>query len=124
MRSILLFACALPVTLWAAPPTERDAPIYRVTVVQRSLPAVNYGHRSAPTRIDFRGTVLAVEARGSATVQSKPGAVIIQAKFERLGSPAKFGAQYLTYVLWAISPEGQAERLGEIVTNHRDDAKL
>jgi hypothetical protein len=101
-----------------------DAPIYRVTMTQRSLPAVNYGHRSAPTRIDFRGTVLAPDARGGAVIESKPGAVLIQAKFSGLGNPAKFGAQYLTYVLWAISPEGQTERLGEIVTNHHDDAKL
>jgi hypothetical protein len=124
MRSLLPVLLALPALLWAGSPDGKDAPIYRVTVVQRSLPAVNYGHRSAPTRIDFRGTVLAPEARGGATVEARPGAVRIQAKFETLGSPAKFGAQYLTYVLWALSPEGQAERLGEIITNHRDDAKL
>jgi hypothetical protein len=103
---------------------EHDAPIYRITVVQRSLAAVNYGHRSGPTKVDFRGTVLAPETRGSATVESKAGAVSIRAKFSGLDSPAKFGAQYLTYVLWAISPEGQTERLGEVITNHSDDAKL
>ena len=103
---------------------EHDAPIYRITVVQRSLAAVNYGHRSLPTKVDFRGTVLAPEAHGSATIESKAGAVLVHAKFGALGSPAKFGAQYLTYVLWAISPEGQTERLGEVITNHSNDAKL
>ena len=103
---------------------ERNAPIYRITVVQRSLPAVNYGHRSGPTKIDFRGTVLAPETHGSATVEAKAGAVVIHAKLAGLDAPAKFGAQYLTYVLWAISPEGQTERLGEVITNHSDDAKL
>jgi hypothetical protein len=93
-------------------------------VVQQSLPAVNYGHRSEPTKIDFRGTVLAPATRGSATVESKVGAVIIHAKLAGLDSPAKFGPQYLTYVLWAISPEGRTERLGEVITNHSDDAKL
>ena len=92
---------------------NRDAPIYRITVVQRSLSAVNYGRRSGPTKIDFRGTVLAPETRGSATVEAKAGAVGIHAKFAGLESPAKFGPQYLTYVLWAISPEGQTQRLGE-----------
>ncbi len=119
MRSILFLIFALPMVVYAA-----DAPIYRVTVIQRSLPAVNYGHRSAPTRIDFRGTVLEPDARGGAVVEAKPGAVLVRAKFSGLGNPAKFGPQYLTYVLWAISPEGQPERLGEIITNHRDDGRL
>lgn len=118
---------ALPlmlITAAASPADERNAPIYRITVVQRSLAAVNYGHRSGPTKIDFRGTVLAPETHGNATVEAKAGAVIIHAKLEGLDSPAKFGPQYLTYVLWAISPEGQTERLGEVITNHKDDAKL
>jgi hypothetical protein len=123
MRPLLISVLASLVPV-AMPAADKDAPIYRLTVTQRSLPAVNYGHRAAPTRIDFRGTVLAPDAKGGATIEAKPGAVIVHAKFDGLASPAKYGPQYLTYVLWAISPEGQAERLGEIVTNHRDDAKL
>ena len=118
---------AIPLALTvasASPADERDAPIYRITVVQRSLPAVNYGQRSGPTKVDFRGTVLAPETRGSATIEAKAGAVSIHAKLTALDPPAKFGPQYLTYVLWAISPEGQTERLGEVITNHSDDAKL
>ena len=76
-------------------------------MVQRSLAAVNYGQRSLPTKVDFRGTVLAPETRGNATIDSKAGAVLVHAKYSGLGAPTKFGAQYLTYVLWAISPEGQ-----------------
>src|SRR5580698_315957 len=123
------FWFALPVMLALHSPAvqaadNHDAPIYRITVVQRSLSAVNYGRRSGPTKIDFRGTVLAPETRGDATVEAKAGAVAIHAKFAKLDSPAKFGPQYLTYVLWAITPEGQTERLGEVITNHSDDAKL
>ncbi len=108
----------------AAQAADKEAPIYRVTVVQRSLPAVNYGHRTAPTRIDFRGTVLAPDAHGGATIEARPGAVMVHAKFDNLAAASKYGPQFLTYVLWAVSPEGQTERLGEIITNHRDDAKL
>jgi hypothetical protein len=125
MKSV--FCLALPLVLAVSAATaadQRDSPIYRITVVQRSLPAVNYGQRSGPTKIDFRGTVLAPETRGGATIEAKVGTVSIHAKLEGLDSPAKFGPQYLTYVLWAISPEGQTERLGEVITNHKDDAKL
>lgn len=124
MRSILCFCLTLPFLTAASPADDREAPIYRLTVVQRSLPAVNYSRRLGPTKIDFRGTVLAPEARGSATVEAKAGAVGIHVKFNGMSAPARYGAQYLTYVLWAISPEGQTERLGEVITNHRDDAKL
>ena len=104
---------------------NHDAPIYRITVVQRSLSAVNYGRRSGPTKIDFRGTVLAPEHPRQRHRRSRKRARWrIHAKFAGLDSPAKFGPQYLTYVLWAISPEGQTERLGEVITNHSDDAKL
>ncbi|MEO8049729.1 MAG: hypothetical protein ABI833_04870 [Acidobacteriota bacterium] len=123
------FWIAVPLILALYPPAgqaadNHDAPIYRITVVQRSLTAVNYGRRSGPTKIDFRGTVLSPESHGSATIEAKAGAVEIRAKFARLDSPARFGGQYLTYVLWAVSPEGQTERLGEIITNHKDDARL
>src|SRR5437016_3384714 len=105
-------------------PRGENAPIYRVTVIQRSFQAVNYGHRSWPTRLDFRGTVLSPKSKGSAVVEAKPGAVLIHAKFDELGPAGRYGPQYLTYVLWAVSPDGQTDRLGEIITNHRDGAKI
>ena len=30
-----------------------SVPIYRVTVIGRTIQAINYGHRSVPTKIDF-----------------------------------------------------------------------
>src|SRR5580700_6459603 len=90
------------------PPREggSPAPIYRVTVVSRTLSAVNYQHRSGPTKIDFKGTILLPSAHGEATVESKKGPIQVDCKFDHLQSPQRFGREYLTYVLWAISPEG------------------
>jgi hypothetical protein len=126
MKPLLLTALYVlpPLAALAAPADEATSPIYRITVVQRSLPAVNYGHRSGPTQIDFRGTVLAPGAKGIATVEAKPGAVTVRAKLEHLGAPQQFGGEFLTYVLWAVSPEGQTDRLGEIITNANDEGKL
>jgi hypothetical protein len=126
LSSLLAIPVVLAPALFAGDnePRTESAPIYRVTVIQHSFQAVNYGHRSLPTRLDFRGTVLSSKSHGSAMVEAKPGAVSIHAKFDDLGPAGRFGAQYLTYVLWAVSPDGQTDRLGEIVTNHRDDAKL
>jgi len=100
------------------------APIYHLTVVGRTIQAVNYGHRSEPTKIDFRGTVLLPDAKGGATVENERGATEIDAKFERLPLPSRFGPQFLTYVLWAITPDGRTANLGEIVLNPSDEGKL
>src|SRR3974390_616892 len=73
------------------------APLYRVTVVDRTVKAINYQYRSGPTTIDFRGTVLLPYAKGEATVEARPGRVDIDAKLEGLLATQRFGAEYLTY---------------------------
>jgi outer membrane protein OmpA-like peptidoglycan-associated protein len=92
-------------------------PIYRVTVVARTMKAINYNHRSGSTKIDFRGTALLPEARGEASVESKQGVIKIDARMEKLQPATKFGPEYLTYVMWAITPEGRATNVGEVLLN-------
>lgn len=94
-----------------------SAPIYRVTVTARTAKAVNYKHRSGATKIDFRGTELLPAARGEAKVESKQGYIEIEVEFDGLQPANKQGAEYLTYVLWAITPEGRTANLGEILLN-------
>jgi outer membrane protein OmpA-like peptidoglycan-associated protein len=93
---------------------QDSSPLYRVTVVARTTKAINYRHLSGPTKIDFAGTVLMPLAKGEAGVESKRGAIRIQAKFEKLQPAERFGPEFLTYVLWAVSPEGRADNLGEV----------
>jgi outer membrane protein OmpA-like peptidoglycan-associated protein len=96
-------------------------PTYRVTVVSRSVQAVNYKHRGGATKVDFAGTDLMPQANGQAKVESKKGYIEIEVEFGNLEKPTTFGNEYLTYILWAISPEGRAVNLGEILVgdNHR-----
>jgi outer membrane protein OmpA-like peptidoglycan-associated protein len=96
-------------------------PIFRVNVVSRSVQAVNYKHRGGASKLDFAGTDLMPGANGQAKVESKKGYIEIEVEFGNLQNPKTFGNEYLTYVLWAISPEGRAVNLGEILVgdNHR-----
>ena len=96
-------------------------PTFRVTVVSRSVEAVNYKHRSGASKVDFAGTDLMPGANGQAKVESKKGYIEIEVEFGNLQNPMTFGNEYLTYILWAISPEGRAVNLGEILVggNHR-----
>lgn len=92
-------------------------PIYRVTVTQRTAKAINYQHRSGATKIDFRGTELLPNSRGEAKVESKQGYIEIEVEFDGMQPATKQGSEYLTYVLWAITPEGRTANLGEILLN-------
>jgi outer membrane protein OmpA-like peptidoglycan-associated protein len=101
-------------------------PVFRVSVVSRSVQAVNYRHRSGSTKMDFAGTDLMRSAEGVAQVNSKRGSIEIEAEFAGLDRPTSFGNEYLTYVLWAISPEGRAVNLGEVLVgdNHRSKLRV
>jgi outer membrane protein OmpA-like peptidoglycan-associated protein len=90
-------------------------PVYRVEVVGRDIPAINYFHRSGATRIGFQGTSLLPQGKGEAKVQSERGRMNIDVKLEGLVPANSFGPEYLTYVLWAITPEGRPVNLGEIL---------
>ena len=92
-------------------------PIYRVSVTARTAKAVSYQHRSGATKIDFKGTELLPDARGEAKVESKQGRIEIEVEFNGLQPATKNGAEYLTYVLWAITPEGRTANLGEVLLN-------
>jgi len=100
------------------------APTYRVVVISRSVQAVNYQHRSGASDVDFAGTTLLPSADGKAKVRSKRGTLEVEAEFGNLQSPTTFGAEYLTYVLWAISPEGRAINLGEVLVGDNSRSKL
>ncbi len=106
-----------------APPNE-SAPLYHVTVIQRTTRAVNYQYRAEPTQVDFKGTVLLPEAKGRAWVESKKGRTEIDATLDHMKPSQRFGLEYLTYVLWAITPEGRPHNLGELVLSGGDKGHL
>ncbi len=134
MQNISKISLALAISLSAsmygqaqqqAPAQAGDpVPTYRVSVVSRTTQAVNYRHRSGATKIDFQGTDLMRSARGQASVNSKRGRLTVEVEFSDLDRPTAFGNEYLTYVLWAISPEGRAMNLGEVLVGDNHRSKL
>ncbi len=95
--------------------TGQPMPIFRVTVVSRTTKAINYHHRTGMTHVDFRGTELMPTARGEAKVESRLGSTKVETRLNHMTPAAQFGPEYMTYVLWAITPEGRANNLGEVV---------
>jgi len=99
-------------------------PMFRVNVISRSVQAVNYRHRGGATKLDFAGTDLMPSANGQAKIESKRGSIEIEVEFGNLQKPTTFGNEYLTYILWAISPEGRAVNLGEVLVGGNRRSKL
>ncbi len=136
MNTKLLLAIGITISLSAFAQTNSQTtlvvepisptPIFRVHVVSRHVQAVNYEHRSGASKLDFAGTDLMPSADGVAKVNSKRGSIEIDAEFGNLQGPTTFGNEYLTYVLWAISPEGRAVNLGEVLVgdNHRSNLRV
>lgn len=127
LTGLLCLLVVVPATQAQVNPTsspvqvQRDGknPIYRITVnvVERTTTAINYQHRSGSTTIDFKGTPLLPASRGEAKVESKQGYIEIEVEFDDLQPANRFGPEFLTYVMWAISPEGRATNLGEVILN-------
>jgi outer membrane protein OmpA-like peptidoglycan-associated protein len=134
LKSKLLLAVGITLTLSAFAQTNSQTtlavehlnptPTFRVTVTSRSVQAVNYKHHSGASKVDFAGTNLMPAANGEAKVESKKGYTEIEVEFGNLQKPTTFGNEYLTYILWAISPEGRAVNLGEVLVGDNHRSKL
>jgi outer membrane protein OmpA-like peptidoglycan-associated protein len=134
VKITLLLAIAAVLSLGAVAQTNSQTtmavepmtptPTFRVNVISRSVKAINYKHRGGATKLDFAGTDLMPGANGQAKVESKKGYIEIQVEFGNLQKPTIFGNEYLTYILWAISPEGRALNLGEVLVGGDSRSKL
>jgi outer membrane protein OmpA-like peptidoglycan-associated protein len=100
---------------------QDGVPVYKIQVVAHDIPAINYFHRQDSTKIGFEGTSLLPTAKGDAKVQAAAGRTTISLHLEGLAPANSFGPEYLTYVLWAISPEGRPVNLGEVLPSGSKD---
>jgi len=121
--SLGAFAQTTSQTTMAVEPLS-PTPIFRVNVISRNIQAVNYKHRSGATKLAFAGTDLMPSANGEAKIESKKGYIEVEVEFGNLQEPTTFGNEYLTYILWAISPEGRAVNLGEVLVGDNHRSKL
>ena len=87
---------------------------YHMKVVSRSTQSVDYRHKGS-TKVDFRGTDLMPAIDGEAKVEGRPGGVKLEVSLDHLQPANNLGLAYLTYVLWAVTPEGRSHNLGEMV---------
>ena len=115
-----LVLCLAPGTVGAQ--SSQDVP--ESNLVTRSVKAIGYKVGGGSTKIVLNGTSIMPEASGEAKVEAKAGATSIEVSIKNVGSPSKFGTQFLTYVLWVVTPDGRTGNTGEILLNKDGEGKL
>jgi outer membrane protein OmpA-like peptidoglycan-associated protein len=93
-------------------------------LITKSVKAVGYTVKGGSTKVDFRGTELMPEATGEAKVEAKTGATSIDIALKKLTQPSALGAEFLTYVLWVVTPDGRSGNTGEILINKNGEGRL
>src|SRR6202158_3595695 len=112
-KSAMLFTALLGVLGLGAANARGQASPNSNSGVSRTAKAVTY-RRGGVAKVSLRGTNLMPEGTGEAQVENKGNRVEIEVKFEGMEPATKFGFEYLTYALWAVSPQGRAVNLGEV----------
>src|SRR5215831_12747176 len=87
-------------------------------VVTRSIKAIGYQVGGGGTTVDLKSTELMPQANGEAKVEAKKGITNIEASIKGLAQSGKLGTEFLTYVLWGVSPDGRTDNVGEIQINN------
>ena len=101
-----------------AQPASAAPPVFR------TIQAMHYRIQGGSTKVDFRGSELMQRGSGEAKVEGKKTNFEIDARFEGFEDATKFGFEYLTYVLWAVSPQGRPVNLGELTLDHHGNAQV
>lgn len=99
---ILLFLFALSISTLA----QVDVP--------RQTTAITYPEDEVVT-VQFRGTTRFPRMKGDARIKrTRRNGTEIELSVSKMPRPFELGAGYATYVVWAVSPDGQIDNLGEI----------
>jgi outer membrane protein OmpA-like peptidoglycan-associated protein len=120
--SLVLLGALTMAGLATAQMKESDIPSSNVT--RKKIKAIGYVVGGGSTKVVFNGTRLATGASGEAKVQAKKGVTDIEISVLGMPQPSLIGTEFLTYVLWAISPDGRAVNLGEIIPDKSGEGKL
>lgn len=96
------------------------------SVITKSVKAVGYEVGGGGTKLDMKGTELMPQANGQAKVEikTKAGRANLEVNLKGMTPPSQLGAEFLTYVLWVVTPEGRTGNTGEILINKNGEGKL
>jgi outer membrane protein OmpA-like peptidoglycan-associated protein len=125
MNRIKGFFCFLILALTAGNPAAHSQDkVSDSNLISKSVKAIGYRVGGGSTRVDLKGTDLMPEAIGEIKVAAKTGATNIEVSIKQMTQPSKLGAEFLTYVLWVVTPDGRTGNTGEILVDKNGEGKL
>jgi len=107
-------------------PAQTSQELPQSATITKSVTAIGYEVGGGSTKVDLKSTDLMPEANGWAKVEikAKAGRSSVEVQMKGLKPPSALGAEFLTYVLWVVTPEGRTGNTGEILLNKNGDGKL
>ncbi|MFZ1035394.1 MAG: OmpA family protein [Candidatus Acidiferrales bacterium] len=117
--ALLLMALTAGFCMAQIEPTEPSA-----NVISGTVAAIGYPVGGGGTKVTMVGTLSASQASGEAKVQAKVGGTEVSLKVAGMPQPTALGAEFLTYVLWTVTPDGTTTNLGEIPIDKNGQGKL
>ena len=121
IRLALIAALAVSASLASA---QNKKEIPAADVINKSIKAVGYEVGGGATKVIFLGTSAAPQARGEAKVEAKTGGTSIELKVTSMPQPTTLGAEFLTYVLWTVTPDGNTTNIAEVPIDNQGNGKL
>ena len=122
LKVLLPLVCVCLAAGFASAQNSKEVPA--ADVISKTIKAVGYEVGGGSTKMIFLGTSAASQASGEAKVEAKKGGTTIDLKVQSLPQPTTLGAEFLTYVLWTITPDGSTTNLGEIPIDKNGNGKL
>jgi outer membrane protein OmpA-like peptidoglycan-associated protein len=93
-------------------------------VISKSIKAVGYVVGGGATKVIFVPTGAISQGSGEAKVEVKKGPTNIELKVKDMAQASTIGTEFLTYVLWAITPDGHTINLGEVPIDKNGEGQL
>jgi outer membrane protein OmpA-like peptidoglycan-associated protein len=117
-----LVSCFTMIAAIAAAQTQQPEPA--ANVISGTVAAIGYPVGGGSIKVDMVGTSAAPQASGEAKAEAKTGGTSIELKVTGMPQPTSIGAEFLTYVLWTVTPDGTTTNLGQIPLNQNGEGKL
>ena len=123
-RWIRLALIAAPAVAASLVNAQNKKEVPAADVINKSIKAVGYEVGGGATKIIFLGTSAASQASGEAKVEAKTGGTSIELKVTSMPQPTTLGAEFLTYVLWTVTPDGNTTNIAEISIDKQGNGRL
>jgi outer membrane protein OmpA-like peptidoglycan-associated protein len=123
-RTLPFVLTAISLTASFAYAQTQQPEVPAADVIKKSIKAVGYPIGGGATKVVFVGTSFAPQAQGEAKVEAKKGPTSIEVKLSGMPQPTSIGTEFLTYVLWAITPDGRTNNMGEVLVDKTGEGKL